>query len=129
MKYDYLTFFAFIGGVIFVLSVISAGLIKRFADKLTLKQSFFIALLAYFIMMIVVVVYYLFRGPIGLPREMDTVATLVSLAVAGTVITHQARLYGVEKTGWFGVGAKTMFSLIVLSWILVGIGFVFSLLK
>jgi hypothetical protein len=33
------------------------------------------------------------------------------------------------KLGWFGVGGKTMFALLVLSWVLVAIGFGFSLLS
>lgn len=40
------------------------------------------------------------------------------MSIAGT-ITKLARKYGVEKTGWLGIGAKSIFVLIGLSWVFV----------
>jgi hypothetical protein len=46
------------------------------------------------------------------------------MSVAGTIITKLARNYGIEKTGWLGIGAKSIFVVIGLSWLIVGVMYV-----
>ena len=47
--------------------------------------------------------------------------TIVVMCVARTIITKLARNYGIEKTGWLGVGAKGVLVLFVLSWLIVAV--------
>jgi hypothetical protein len=46
---------------------------------------------------------------------------LVMLCVAGSLITKLAKTYGIEKTGWLGVGAKSMLAVLAMSWVVVGV--------
>jgi ABC-type cobalamin transport system permease subunit len=64
--------------------------------------------------------YFLAESQMRLPRSIATLATMAALCVAGYLITTLAKEYGIEKTGRLGVGAKTIFGLLVMSWILVG---------
>jgi hypothetical protein len=76
MSNDLLSAFLILGVLLFVLSVISAGLIRRFSkERLTLKESFFISLLAYGASMIPLIVFFAFRRRWGLPLAADSVAT------------------------------------------------------
>jgi hypothetical protein len=51
------------------------------------------------------------------------------MIVGGILITRFARWkYGIEKTGWFGLGAKVMLTFVALSWMLTGIGYAVSTL-
>ena len=130
MKYDILTLIIWVGVVVFVLSVVSAGLLRRFANELTLKEGFFISFVAYGIATFALIAYTFAKPFLGVPTYYaDFIGTIAWMGLTGTIMTVQARKYGVQKTGWFGVGGKTMFAVLVLSWVLVAIGFGFSLLS
>ena len=43
------------------------------------------------------------------------------LILSFVLIAQRARTYGIKKTGWLGVGAKAILGLLVLSWVLVGL--------
>jgi hypothetical protein len=124
-----LVVFLYVGCFVFFLSVISAGLIKRFAQQLTLKEGFFIGLLAYAVSTVLLVVYFVAKPVFQIPTYLDGLTTVVWMCLAGIIITRQAGRYGVEKTGYLGVGAKTMLSVLVLSWVLVAIYAVFALMS
>jgi hypothetical protein len=113
-----------------VLSVISAGLVRRFSkEKLTLKESFFVSLLACGASMIPLIAYFAFRRQWGLPLAADSIATFAWMFLTGWIISRRAQAYGVVKTGWFGVGAKTMFSLLIISWVVTLVGVVLNMMK
>ena len=48
-------------------------------------------------------------------------AIVLCMCLAGSLITRLAARDGVQKTGRFGVGAKSVLSLLVLSWVAVGV--------
>jgi hypothetical protein len=50
-------------------------------------------------------VYYFAKAAVKWPDTVDGLFTIVVMSVSGTVITKLARNYGIEKTGWFGIGA------------------------
>jgi hypothetical protein len=45
----------------------------------------------------------------------DGLFTMVVMSVAGTIITKLARNCGIEKSGWLGVGGKSIVVLLGLS--------------
>jgi hypothetical protein len=127
MRADLLTAFLILGGFLLALSFISSGLVRRFsANKLSLKEGFFISVLAYAVATVPLVVYFITKRHLGIPPTVDAAATIAWMFVAGSIISRRAAAYGVVKTGWFGVGAKTMFSILALSWVVVAVIFVFN---
>jgi len=54
-------------------------------------------------------------------NEISGAAILLCMSLAGFLITRLAAREGVTKTGWFGVGAKSVFSLLALIWVAVGV--------
>jgi hypothetical protein len=56
-------------------------------------------------------------------NEISGVAILLCMCVAGFLITRLAAREGVKKTGWLGVGAKSVLSTLALTWIIVGAAF------
>jgi len=46
---------------------------------------------------------------------------MVMLVLSGVLITRRAQTYGIKKTGWLGVGGKTMLALLAMGWVLVGL--------
>lgn len=82
-----------------------------------MKQALSIAAVAFGPTAIAVAFYFLAKGSFSLPREIDGLVTLAAICIAGVITTLQAKKYGVRKTGWLGVGAKTAVPLIVLSWL------------
>jgi hypothetical protein len=130
MKYDILTLVVWVGVVVFILSVVSAGLLRRFASELTLKEGFFIAFVAYGVSTFALIAYTFAKPFLGIPSYYaDFIGTIAWMGLTGTIMTVQGRKYGVKKLGWLGVGGKTMFAVLVLSWVLVAIGFAFNLLS
>jgi hypothetical protein len=70
---------------VFILSVLSAGLIKRFAEQLTLKEGFFIALLAYAVSTTLLIVYFIAKPTLQIPSYVDGLSTIVWMSVTGIV--------------------------------------------
>ena len=58
----------------------------------------------------------------GAPQYADRLVGFVDLLVPGAVVTRLARNYGVEKSGWFGVGAKATFWLMLVVFVLAAGG-------
>jgi hypothetical protein len=50
----------------------------------------------------------------------DGLSAVILLCLSGVLITRQARRYGVEKSGWLGVGGKAMLSVFALSSLFFG---------
>jgi hypothetical protein len=109
------------GGLVLTIAValVASVGVKYFARPLPYSRAFLIALIAFAVSTALTVLYFVTKFAIGLPDTVDGLVTLVSMAVAGTVITRLARKHGIEKTGWLGVGAKSILLLIGLSWIMM----------
>jgi hypothetical protein len=69
------------------------------------------------------VIFHLGEAAFGAPQYADKLVGFAELLVPGAVVTRLARNYGVEKSGWFGVGAKATFWLLLFIVVLVGGGF------
>jgi hypothetical protein len=98
----------------------SAG-VKYFARPLPYSKAFLISLAGFAVGTILYIVYFIAKVVMALPNSVDGLFTLVVMSVAGTVITRLARNYGIEKTGWLGIGAKSIFVLLGLSWVIVSV--------
>jgi hypothetical protein len=101
----------------------SAG-VKYFARRLPYSKAFLISLAGFAVGTILYIVYFIAKVVMALPNSVDGLFTLVVMSVAGTVITRLARNYGIEKTGWLGIGAKSIFVLLGLSWVIVAVVYV-----
>jgi hypothetical protein len=131
MRADQLTLYVSLACVTLVFALILAVFVKLFARPLAFFQAFFVSLVAAGVSMALYIFYTLSKPAFGLAgsTSADGLVTLVMMSVMGSIITRLLRQYGIEKTGWLGVGAKIMLSLLVLSWVLVGAVFLFLYLK
>jgi hypothetical protein len=59
--------------------------------------------------------------PVGAGARVEGLVSVLSLCLAGAVITQLAAKEGIKKTGVLVVGAKAVLSLLVMSWVLVGV--------
>jgi hypothetical protein len=109
-----------------IFALFAAVFIKLFARQLTFVQALLIAGWSFFLSTLLLVVYTFLRPVLNLPQSVDTISTMVWMAITGTLITWRARKYGIEKPGWVGLGARVTLSLLALSWAFVGLYMVVS---
>jgi hypothetical protein len=102
-------------GLIF--SLIIAAVIKFFERALTFRQAFLTSVVTNFVTFVLLIAYYAAKPQLGIPRSADVLATLIAMSLTGIMITRLSANYGIKKVGWFGLGAKVVFGLFVLSWI------------
>lgn len=109
--------------VVFVFAncIIAAPLIKLFAQTLRLREAFLIAIVAFGSTSIGLATYFVLKVFLALPKELDGAVTGAALVLAGWLTTMRAKKYGVRKVGWLGVGAKTVLTLVIGSWLLFAI--------
>jgi hypothetical protein len=110
-----------LGAFTVLLSLLGTAGIKLFARPLTLGQAFIISIFSFTISNVLIAVYFLVQAASGIPRSVDSVVIMILFALTGVLITRRARAYGVEKTGWLGVGGKTILAIVAFSWVLVGL--------
>jgi hypothetical protein len=106
---------------VLLMSFLATAAVKFFARPLSFGQAFIISVFSFTISTLLIAVYFYIKASMGLPSAADGVATIVSLLLTGVLITRRARAYGIKKTGWLGVGAKTILALIAFSWVLAGL--------
>jgi hypothetical protein len=87
------------------------------AGGLTFLQSLRIAALSFTVM--VSAITLAIEPVIG--NEISGAAILLCMSLAGFLITRLAAREGVKKLGWLGVGAKSVLSILALSWIIVAV--------
>jgi hypothetical protein len=116
-------FQAVMGGTVLsvTLALLASAGVKYFARPLPYSKAFLISLAGFAVGTVLYIVYAITKVVMTLPNSVDGLFTLVVLSVAGTIITKLARNYGIEKTGWLGIGAKSIFVLLGLSWVIVGV--------
>jgi hypothetical protein len=112
--FQLVVYFSVVGAIF---SLLVAGVIKFFERSLTFGQSFLLAAVTNFVILGVLVVCYAAKAQLGIPRDVDMLATLASMIVMAIMITRLSANYGIKKVGWFGLGAKVVFGLFVLSWV------------
>jgi uncharacterized membrane protein len=82
--------------MVLVMTLLVALALNFFARPLSFSRALLISLIASL-------------AGLGLPQvTVELPATLVILFVGGYLITKLAQKYGIKKTGWLGVGAKSM---------------------
>jgi hypothetical protein len=115
------------GAVITVVFAVLASVgAKYFARSLPYSKAFLICLVAFAVGTVLFIVYTFVRLLGDWSERLDGLFLLVVMCVAGDIITKLARNYGIEKTGRLGVGAKAVFTLFVLSWLIVSVVYVGS---
>jgi hypothetical protein len=110
-----------LGTLILLMSLLATAGLKFFARPLTVGQAFIISVFSFSISTVLIALYYYVKASMGLAPSADAVAGIVMLVLSGVLITQRAQTYGIKKTGWLGVGGKTILALIALSWVLVGL--------
>ena len=115
-----------IGGLVPTLafSLLASVAVKYFARSLPYSKAFLISLIGFAAGIFLYQLYCIANTAMGLPNSVDSLFTIVVMSVAGTIITKLARNHGVEKTGWLGVGAKSIVVLIGIWWVIAGIVYV-----
>ena len=110
------------GFLLVVVSAIAvAPLLKYFSrGGLTFLQSLWILAVSFAVMTGIMLVFFFAVEPVT-GGTVTGLASLLSSCLAGSLITRLAKNEGVQKTGWLGVGAKSILSLIGLSWIMIGV--------
>jgi hypothetical protein len=109
MPHEGIVFFGVVGTIF---SLIVAAVIKFLERALTFGQAFLISLATNFVTL--VLCYAIAKSQLGIPRDVDMLATLVALSLTGIMITRLSANYGIKKVGWFGLGARVVFVLIGL---------------
>jgi hypothetical protein len=99
------------GVCILLMSLLATAGLKFFARPLTVGQAFIISVFSFSISTVLLAVYAYVNASMGLPSSVDGVATMVALVLSGVLITQRAQPYGIKKTGWLGVGSKTILAL------------------
>lgn len=100
--------------LVFVLSYAMAT--KILERRLTVAQSSLISAVAGVVAIALMAAYYLMKPALGAPPFIDTAAMIGTMCVVGTVVTRLARNYGIEKRGWFGLGARAGFWVFIFTW-------------
>jgi hypothetical protein len=110
-----------IGIFVFIFALFATVFIKLFERRLTFVQAVLIAGWCLLLATVLLTIYFALKPMLGLPASVDGIATIAWMALAGTLIARQAQKYGFKKSGWLGLGAKVMLSILALSWVFVGI--------
>lgn len=97
-----------VGGVALtvVFALLASVGVKYFARPLPYSTAFLISLVGFAVCTVLYVLYFITQTAMALPKSADGLFGLVALSIAGTIITKLARNYGVEKTGWLGIGGQ-----------------------
>jgi hypothetical protein len=103
--------------------VMYAATIKILERRLTFVQSLLMSAIAAVVSIALLVIFNLGEASFGAPQYADKLVGFAELLVPGAVVTRLARNHGVGKSGWFGVGAKATFWLLLFIVVLVGGGF------
>lgn len=107
-----------------VSTVLAALILKFFYRNVDFKQLAGLCFWAIFRILIITAILYaaVVIGHIRVPTGVDGLLSLLGVCALGWLITHDMQRYGVPKK-FPGPGFKVVIGLVLVSWILVGIGF------
>ena len=101
--------------VIAVTGLVATFAVKYFAPALAWWQAFLVSLVSAGAALLFLITYTFLSGTLIFPELIDSLAFVVTFAIMGTLITLQAQAYGVEKTGFVGVGGRSVLALLAIS--------------
>jgi hypothetical protein len=116
---------AFVGAVFLtgVFAIVSAPFVVYFSGALTFIQALRISAVGYAAMVALMFAFYVVK-PLDAGAEVEGLVAMLSLCLAGALITQLAARSGITKTGLLGVGAKAVLSLLAMSWVLAGVFYI-----
>ena len=114
-------FFLRLVGTALVFGLVAAIFVKFFARDLSFARAFAISLAAYAVTVGYFVAYTELKRRIGIPSWADTISYLGLLIIPAVLINWLVQKRGIEKTGWLGVGGKTVFSVAAINWVFIGV--------
>jgi hypothetical protein len=104
-----------VGGFVLIFAFCAAVFIKLYSPGLSFVQALLISGWSIFVSTVLVIVFTALKPDLKPAQVIDGLSALILLCLSGVLITRQARKYGVEKSGWLGVGGKAMLSVFALS--------------
>lgn len=114
-------FFLRLVGTALVFGLVAAIFVKFFARDLSFARASAISLAAYAVTVGYFVAYTELKRRMGIPSWADMISYLGLLIIPAVLINWLVRKRGIEKTGWLGVGGKTVFSVAAINWVLIGV--------
>ena len=109
-----------VGGFVLIFALCAAMFIKLYSPRLSFVQALLIAGWSIFVSTVLLIVFTVVKPDLKPAPVIDGLSALILFCLSGVLITWQARKYGVEKSGWSGVGGKAMLSVFVLSSLFFG---------
>jgi hypothetical protein len=108
-----------------VLTLLAAPVMKIFVRELPLHKLAFISFWAIFRVLFVaaVVMVGIQFSHVDVPVGLDGLFVLIGMCAVGSLITYGLEQYGIPKRKFPGIGARTVFVLLILSWVIVGLWF------
>jgi hypothetical protein len=113
-----------VGGFVLIFALCAAMFTKLYSPRLSFVQALLIAGWSIFVSTVLLIVFTVVKPDLKPAPVIDGLSALILFCLSGVLITWQARKYGVEKSGWLGVGGKAMLSVFVLSSLFFGAYFV-----
>lgn len=112
-----------LGLVALLLSLPIAPVVAYFARHLSFSKSYLVTVIAMVVAFIFQAGYVLAQTRLNFPNEIDGLAALIGMLLFGDLVTRLVRRYGIPKTGWVGVGGKTILVSMGFSWAAIGVVF------
>ena len=108
-------------GIVLAYALVGAFCMKAFARTLSFTQAFKICMGAFAVLVGLFITYFELNIRAAVPSWAEPIIWTVLALIPLALINWLAQKQGVEKTGRFGVGTKTYFSVIAINWALVGV--------
>ena len=109
-------------GIVLAYALVGAICMKVFARALSFTQAFTICLAAFAVSFGLFGAYIEFNFRAAVPSWADSIIWTALLGLIPIVLINWlARKWGIEKTGWRGVGTKTYLSVTAINWVMIGI--------
>lgn len=107
--------------IVLAYALVGTFCMKAFARTLSFTQAFKICLGAFAVLVGLFISYFELNIRAVFPSSAELIIWTVLALIPLALINWLVRRQGVEKTGWFGVGTKTYFSVIAINWALIGV--------
>jgi hypothetical protein len=109
-------------GIVLAYALVGAICMKVFTRALSFTQAFTICLAAFAVGIGLAIAYIEFNFRATVPSWVEPIIWIGLLGLIPlALINWMARKRGIEKTGWCGVGTKTVISVAAINWVLIGV--------